>query len=119
MAEVICRSLGGREVEAFSAGLAPTGRVAPQTVSTLEKLGYPVGELSSKGLAEVPLLDMDVIVSLIGDAGVRWLPRTLRARTVVWNLPDPYGEDLETYRRVARRIETLVKELLASAADDL
>jgi len=119
MAEAICRTLGGEDVEAFSAGLAPTGRVARETLLTLEKLGYPGAGLASKGLADLPLGDMDIIVSLIGDAGGRWLPRNLSARTVVWNVPDPYGEDLKTYLRVARRIETLVRRLLGSTEDDL
>ncbi len=115
MAEAICRDLGGADVEVFSAGLAPTGRVTPRTIEALERLGYATSGLRSKPLDEVPLRELDTIVSLIGPAAVAWLPRTLPARRIIWNVPDPYGEDQETFDRTARRIEALVRSLLSDS----
>ncbi len=112
MAEAMAKAMGGDAIRVLSAGLSATGRVAPETIATLESLGYSGQGLSSKGLSEVPLDEIDVVVSLIGPPGVRWIPFGMPVETVVWNVPDPWGEDETTYRNVARRIEGLVRELL-------
>jgi len=112
MAEAMARSMGGDSIRVLSAGLAATGRVAPETLSTLEALGYSTEGLTSKGLSEVSLDEIDVVVSLIGPTGVRWIPFGMPMETIVWNLPDPWGEDEATYRNVARRIEALVADLV-------
>jgi arsenate reductase len=112
MAEAIARALGGDRVHASSAGLAATGRVAASTLEALATLGYPSDGLDSKGLDEVPLEGLDVVVSLIGPAGLDWLPRGLAARRVAWAIPDPYGSDVATYLAVGRAIEERVRGLL-------
>ncbi len=114
MAEAMARGMAGDRIRALSAGLAPTRRVAEETVEVLARLGYSAEGLVPKGLGDVPLDEVDVVVSLIGPPGVRWLPAGLAAETVVWNVPDPWGEDEETYLAVARLIERLVGELLES-----
>jgi len=111
-AEAIARTLGGDRVRAYSAGLAPTGRIAPDTVSTLEELGYPTGGLASKGLDEVPLSSIDVVVSLLGADGLRLLPPTVGERREQWPVRDPYGDDRDVYRAVARDLEARVRRLL-------
>jgi len=117
MAEAMARELGGDRIEALSAGLAPTGRIASGTRRALSALGYRDGGLFSKGLEDIPLADMDVVVSLIGEDGLRWLPRSLAGRMVAWRVTDPYGEDDATYLAVARRVERLVKELVESLGE--
>lgn len=118
MAEAICRHLGGDGFEVFSAGLAPTGRVIPETVTALQRLGYTAGGLRSKPLDDVPLRELDTIVSLVGPAAISWLPRDLPAHRVIWNVPDPYGEDQETFDRTARHIERLVTDLVGGFGRD-
>ncbi|PWB75482.1 MAG: low molecular weight phosphatase family protein [Holophagae bacterium] len=115
MAEAIARALGGDSLVAHSAGIAPTGRVASSTLEALRALGYPCAGLASKGLDEVPLDGLDVVVSLIGPAGLAWLPAGVAARRVAWTIPDPYGNDIATYLAVARTIEERVRALV----DDL
>lgn len=115
MAEAIARHLGGDRVDACSAGLSPTGRVSEQALSVLEALGIPAEGLSSKSLEEIDLDSCDVIVSLIGRDGLRWLPRHLPATRVEWEVRDPFGEEEETFLAVARvllrRIERLLSEI--------
>ena len=94
------------------AGLAPTGRVADGTIAALERLGYPATDLASKGLDAVPLEDMDVIVSLIGDDGLRLIPTALTARRFAWSIRDPYGDDDTVYDTVARGLEARIRDLL-------
>jgi arsenate reductase len=112
MAEAIARSLSGGRAEAHSAGLTPTGRVAPQGLAALTALGHAADGLRSKGLDEVDLADMDLVVSLLGRDGRAWLPRNLAAEVVEWSIPDPYGEDEETFVAIARLLERRITRLL-------
>lgn len=112
MAEAIARSVGGERIVAYSAGLAPTGRVAAGTLSALQRLGYSASHLMSKGLDDVPLAEMDVIVSLVGADGLRPLPAAVTARRLAWSIRDPYGDDDTVYDAVARGLEARIQDLL-------
>jgi arsenate reductase len=113
MAEAIARGLGVMEVRASSAGIMPFGRIVPATVSALEALGYDPGGLSSKGLESIDLAGFDIIVSLLGPAGLSYLPPSLGAQLESWSIRDPYGEDDEVYLRVARDLERRIRGLLS------
>jgi arsenate reductase len=119
MAEAIARKAGGERVEVFSAGLSPSRRVAPETLRTLETLGYPTAGLRSKSLVDVPLADMDLIVSLIGSDGAPWLPRNLGARLETWSIPDPCGEDDDVFLAAAHLLERKIGQLLRQLLPDL
>lgn len=113
MAEAMTRSLGQGRVAAFSAGLAPAGFVAEDTLTTLAALGYPTDDLRSKGLEAVLLPEMDLVVSLIGPSGLQLIPAHKMPNRRAWGIPDPFGEDPTVYRAVAREIETRVTNLVA------
>jgi arsenate reductase len=117
MAEAIARALGDGRIEAHSAGLSATGQIDPNAITALRELGYSAAGLSSKGLTEVPVHDMDVVVSLIGRTGLAILPRNLGGQRVAWSIRDPMGEDeeafLATARLIERKVRDLVRELLA------
>lgn len=113
MAEAMARSLGGDRVAALSAGLSPAGFVADPTVETLDRLGYPSDQLSSKGIDAVDVSDVDLVVSLLGDENFHLLPRGGHARHECWTIPDPFGEDEAFYLRVARDLENRINELLS------
>jgi protein-tyrosine-phosphatase len=113
MAEAIARGMGGGRVRASSAGLQPFGRIVETTRTTLEELGYDSSGLASKAVDDVDLAGFDVIVSLLGPAGLAGLPSGLGAELESWSVRDPYGEDEVTYRAVARELEIRIRELLA------
>ena len=117
MAESIARSLGGGGVEAQSAGLSPLGWIAEQTVSALDVLGYETQGLASKNLDTVDLGEFDIIVSLLGTRGLDHLPHSAGARRIASPLPDPFGEDEETYLAVARQLELQIRQLLAEETE--
>ena len=117
MAESIARILGGAKVEARSAGISPLGWVSQQTIDTLRVLGYPAQGLSSKGLDAVDLEDVDIILSLLGDRGLDYLPRGTGARREAWDITDPFGEDDEVYLEVARELERRIRALLSEESD--
>jgi protein-tyrosine-phosphatase len=113
MAEAITRSLAGDRVEALSAGLSPLGWISDQTLSTLRTLGYDVEGLSSKGLQDVPLENVDIVVSLLGGRGLDAIPVAVGTRRESWPIVDPFGEDEELYLAVARELESRIGQLLA------
>lgn len=117
MAEAIARGLGDNGVMTSSAGLMPFGRIVSSTVETLETMGYDPRGLASKSLDDVDLDSFDIIVSLLGDSGLSYLPSNLGAQIESWSIRDPYGEDDEVYLAVARELERRIRELLDDRSD--
>ena len=117
MAEAIARGLGDNGVMTSSAGLMPFGRIVSSTVETLETMGYNPRGLASKSLDDVDLHSFDIIVSLLGDSGLSYLPSNLGAQIESWSIRDPYGEDDEVYLAVARELERRIRELLDDRSD--
>ncbi len=117
MAEAIARHLGGPRVDARSAGLAPAGFIANGTLAALETLGCPGEGLHSKGLDDVVVHDLDVMVSLLGTGALDLLPRGAGARREAWTVLDPFGEDEDVYLDVARGLEVRIRTLLSEELD--
>ena len=117
MAEAIAGVLGGVMVDARSAGISPLGWVSEQTIDTLQALGYPTEGLSSKGLDQVDLEDVDIVLSLLGDRGLDYVPHSIGARREAWVITDPFGEDDEIYLEVARELERRIRKLLCEESD--
>ena len=112
MAEAMARSMGGGRVAVYSAGLSPLGRIENKTLSTLIEMGYSIDGLWSKGIGDVPLDSIDVIVSLIGRHALHLVPTGVAARREGWSIRDPYGDDEEVYLAVARTLESRVRALV-------
>lgn len=117
MAEAMARTIGGDRVVVSSAGLSPAGFIAGPTLTTLEHLGYPSEGLSSKSLDAVDTSEVDVVVSLLGGAGLHVLPRGSHGRHLFWPIPDPFGEDEAFYHRVAQDLERRIRVLLREELD--
>jgi protein-tyrosine-phosphatase len=117
MAEAIAGVLGGVMVDARSAGISPLGWVSEQTIDTLQALGYPTEGLSSKGLNQVDFEDLDIVLSLLGDRGLDYVPHSIGARREAWVITDPFGEDDEIYLEVARELERRIRTLLCEESD--
>lgn len=112
MAEAIARGLAGGKITAGSAGLMPFGRIVEGTRYALDRLGYDDAGLSSKGIEDVDFESFDIVVSLLGDAGLSSLPPAPGAHVEAWDIPDPYGEDEEFYLATARELERRIRTLL-------
>ena len=114
MAEAFARMIGGDEVEAYSAGSAPSGRVHPSAVAALEEVGYDLGEHESKSLRDLPDVEFDVAVTMgCGDA----CPMIRAKRREDWSIPDPGDLAPPEFRLVRDEIASRVRDLLA--AEDL
>ena len=113
MAEAFARIHGGANVEAFSAGSRPSGRVNPRAVEAMREVGYDLTTHASKSLEQFNDRPMDVAVTMgCGDA----CPLVRAGRREEWNIPDPRDMAPEQFREVRDLIERKVKELLVSLA---
>jgi protein-tyrosine-phosphatase len=112
MAEAFAHMQGGGRIEAYSAGSRPSGRVNPRAVEFMREVGYDLTRHRSKALSELPAGEFEVVVGMgCGDEGCPLVPARRREE---WDIPDPKELPAEQYREVRDRIESRVKELLAS-----
>ncbi len=112
MAEALAKRLGEGRVRAWSAGSAPLGEIIPQTHRVLEEKGISLGGHWSKGLRDVPVSEMDVVVGMGCEVECP-VPAGFKGRVMEWNIPDPFGRDLDFFRSVRDLIERQVTSLLS------
>ncbi len=108
--------------EVASAGLEPAG-LNPRAVQVMAEVGVDISGHTSKLLDPAILPDLDLVVTLCGDADEHCPVLPPGVRKVHWPLPDPArakgteDEVLAVFRRVrddiAARVTALFKELTA------
>ncbi|PSO99692.1 MAG: arsenate reductase, glutathione/glutaredoxin type [Cyanobacteria bacterium SW_6_48_11] len=113
MAEGFARQLGeGKiDVDVTSAGLEAS-RVHPTAIKVMSEIGIDISDQTSKPLSKFEPENYDAVISLCG-CGVN-LPEEWVVREVFqdWQLDDPDGQSLETFRRVRDEIKERVEELV-------
>jgi arsenate reductase len=112
MAEGFARAMGDDVVETYSAGVHPTGVVSEDAIFMMEEHGIDISLQRSNGLGEVPLDDIDIAVCMTGIPGSAYLPEDFGGKIIDWDIDDPIGRSLSTFRRVRDEIEEKVKDLL-------
>ena len=110
MAEALARHSTSDVIEASSAGIAPLGRIAEATQAVLEERGVSMDGQFSKALRPDDSKAAEVIVNMTGLPGTAVFVGS-KAKVEDWAIEDPYGEDLETYRRICDEIEERVADL--------
>jgi glutathione/glutaredoxin type arsenate reductase len=110
MAEGFARTLGEGKYEVTSSGLEAS-QVDPTTVQVMSEIGIDISNQTSKPLSDFNPEDYDAVISLCG-CGVN-LPTEWLLRDVFqdWQLDDPEGQSIETYRRVRDEIKQRVEML--------
>jgi len=111
LAEAIARHTASDVIAASSAGLSPLGRIQDSTRKVLLERGFPVDGQFSKSLHDDTLLQpADLIINMSGYQGESFFAGR---NYEDWDVEDPYGEDMETYRRICDDIEARVADLAA------
>ena len=105
-------ALGAGRVEVYSAGTNPTGVVSEDAIEIMREVKIDISHLRSKGLDEVPVADMDIVVSMAPRPARKMVPGNFRGRTVDWRVEDPVGKSLTVFRRVRSELDVLVRQLL-------
>ena len=107
MAEALARSMAPPGVEIFSAGSAPTN-VRPEAVAVMEELDLDLSAHRSKGIDDLPVEEMGLLVTLCADEVCPIVPGLKREH---WPFPDPamssnipWEERLASFRSVRDQI---------------
>ncbi|MBO9681789.1 MAG: arsenate reductase ArsC [Flavisolibacter sp.] len=110
MSEAFAKIHGGNEVEAYSAGSKPSGKINPKAIASMNELGYNLSSHHSKSLEEVKgFAPFDAVITMgCGDA-CPWMPAK---KFIDWQIPDPKEMNEEDFRNVRNLIEQNVKDLL-------
>ena len=114
MAEGFAKTLGQGKIEVTSSGLE-SSRVHPTAIEVMSEIGIDISGQTSDPLSDFKAEDYDVVISLCG-CGVN-LPEEWILRDIFedWQLDDPDGQPLATFRRVRdeikARVENLIKKL--------
>jgi protein-tyrosine-phosphatase len=111
MSQAFAKMLGGEDVEAYSSGSRPSGKINPKAIASMKELGYDLTTHHSKSLDEVKqFAPFDAVVTMgCGDA-CPWMPAK---QFIDWQVPDPKDMNEEEFREVRDIIRDKVKELLA------
>ena len=112
MAEAFAKMYGGNEIESFSAGSSPSGKINPKAIVAMRELNYDLGSHQSKSLEDVKAYaPFDVVVTMgCGDA-CPWMP----AREFVdWQIPDPRNMNENEFKNVRDLVSQKVKELIST-----
>ncbi len=104
-------------LEPSSAGLTPLGEIVPPTRVVLEERGVSIDGQYSKALREADRDAADLIVNMTGIPG-KALFGVAKQKVLDWGIEDPYGEDMEVYRRIRDEIEERVSQLAAEVRGD-
>jgi arsenate reductase len=107
MAEGFARAYGADVLEPQSAGLSPYSHLPEQTREAMLEKGVDVSKQFPKGIDEIDLASIDLIVNLSGTP----IPPG-RGNVRNWDVPDPFGFAEAVYRQARDEIERRVMELV-------
>jgi arsenate reductase (thioredoxin) len=115
MAEGFAKTLGEGKISVTSSGLEAS-QVHPTAIEVMSEIGIDITNQTSKSLNDFQPEDYDAVISLCG-CGVN-LPEAWILRDIFedWQLEDPDGKSLETFRRVRDEIKEKVNKLVAAIA---
>lgn len=113
MAEGFARQIGVGKIEVASAGLAAS-QIDPITIEVMSEVGIDISHQRSKPLSDFNPEDYHAVISLCG-CGVN-LPEAWVLREVFqdWQLEDPEGQSIETFRQVRSQVKERVEQLIQS-----
>lgn len=116
MAEGFARALVPGETAIYSAGTAPK-RVNPLAIQVMNEIGIDISRQRSKGIEEIPMEQIDLVVTLCGEAEESCPTLPPNTRHLHWPLPDPAlaagttEEILQAFRQVRDEIRARVEKL--------
>ena len=117
MAEGHARTIFGPSHSVASAGAETVGgrQAAKHAVAAMKELGIDISNHKTTQLDISTLEAFDTII-VFTPSVAESVPISNVANTEYFEIDDPYGADLEKYRKTARRIRSAVRELYAKDA---
>jgi protein-tyrosine-phosphatase len=100
MAEAVAKHLGPPKVKVFSAGISPT-KIPSQVYRVMEESGVSLQGQSCKKMNEVPLNEIDLVISFHGaDKRISSLPKRTKVKN--WSIPGPDSSDVNSPAALAK-----------------
>jgi len=97
MAEGFAKKMLPKNMEIFSAGLEPKG-VHPMAIKVMQEVGIDISKQESKNISEIPIGEIDMVITLCGDADERCPVLPGKVKKIYWSIDDPakaWGSDKE------------------------
>jgi arsenate reductase (thioredoxin) len=121
MAEGFAKEFGEGLIEVHSAGLMAVG-VHRRAIAVMQEIGIDISKQKSKEIDEKLLSEMDIVVTLCGNAEETcpWTPPNIKR--IHWPIKDPVGtvgtevEIMKEFRRARDEIKERVKKLIEEIA---
>ena len=114
MAEALARQKLGDTVDVSSAGLHPQpvsdAKMAIETLMTY--FGIDASSHIPRSVKDIQLDDFDYVVA-VDKRVAKSLPACPPEKLIVWNIPDPWNDDILQYRNSALRVNHEVSKLAA------
>jgi arsenate reductase (thioredoxin) len=93
IAEAMAKRLSPPKIRIFSAGVKPS-TIPAQVYKVMQELGISLSGQSSKGMDQVPLNEIDLVVSF-ADADKKCSALPAQAKIERWPIPDQTGTEVE------------------------
>jgi arsenate reductase len=110
MAEAIARHGSSDVIDPESAGVHPLGFIDKTAIAVLTERAISIEGQTSKGLHSHLVSKADLIVNMSGMPGKQLFHNQPFEE---WAVEDPFGENMETHRRICDDIERRVADLAA------
>ncbi len=110
MAEGFTREYGKGIIEAYSAGLKPAG-INPGAVAVMKEIGIDISHHTSDAIDEALLNNMDIIITLCGNAEASCPMTPPEIKRIHWPIDDPVGtekEIMDKFRKARDEIKTRI-----------
>ena len=109
MAEAFARIHGNGNLQVYSAGSRPSGRVNERAIESMREVGYDLSGHQSKSLSELPDVEYDFVATMGCGDQCPWVRAKQRED---WAIPDPREMNADEFRKVRNLIEQHVLDAL-------
>ena len=114
MAEGFAKKMLPKNMEIFSAGLEPKS-VHSMAVKVMQEIGLDISRQKSKNISEIPIGEIDIVITLCGDAAERCPVFPGKVKRIHWELEDPakaqgsQEEIIKIFQKVRDKIRSHIK----------
>ncbi len=114
MAEGFVKKMLSKDLNIFSAGLEPKG-IHPMAEKVMQEIGLDISRQKSKNISEIPIGEIDIVITLCGDAAERCPVFPGKVKRIHWELEDPAKaqgskeEIIKIFQKVRDKIKSHIK----------